>query len=381
MALAQLQTNNWPVRDEFTFSQPHQLSFYDLKGPVKQASQIVYENKRRRWWSIRKKEIVVKNFRVGTEFLISFNENGHLTYGIEEREDKSISTFSNRAEVDLIYYEYNQNDRVSVCRTSRGYANAYDSIFYNEADLPARYVDYGFDGKVMNELIYRYDQKDRLIHLDRFYTGSLFTTEDYTYLDSTYEVEAKRYFLSGGFASEKRIHQLNGEILNQKIDYPNGPNSEMNIIRDEDGNVLVYEDKEWNAEGVLTKNQKKEYRYNLNGDIIKANLYGDTQHRKGNYLTSDWNYQYDESGELKQVIGQWYDQAGGVYKKEIESRFYDEKNNLIQINRETGQEGEMNDSNDTKLIYDELGNWLRKEFYFAGKKQYVIVREISYYES
>lgn len=356
------------------------LGYHELVGPVKEVKQSVFEYRRKKWWSLRRKELPVKNANIAPDFLYRFNEAGYLTYGVQEYHDKSIKTFFNIPEVDTMYYEYTSKQKVKVIRTIRGYAVSFDSIFYNAIDQPIRQLNYGYDGRLINEKHYTYDKQDRLDFVEHFFSGTLFQTESISYNDSTYSVEGKQYFISGGFAQEKRVHSLQGELIEQKINYPNGPSSAVHIKRNMDGQIKSYEALEWNPEGVLIKKQRKEYHYDANEKLARLELFEGNPSRDAHYLTTEWVYAYDtRNQQLLSATGRWYTKSGEVYRKEEENRFYDEKGNCITLERNNQNNGETTKTNTLFIQYDDYNNWVTKTIYMEGKEKYGIKRKILYY--
>jgi len=378
--LAQFEGQHFPEADRMNVADHHERTFYDLKGPVKTANQKLYQYKKRRWWSIRKKKALIQHDLIAKTYSLVYNEQGNLLSSQEMISDVDFQFNGNEMIQEEFLYEYTRENQIKTIRVRRKNAIRFDSVFYSPTQLPVRSVSYDFYGALANVTEYTYYDDQQIKKRVHHFYGNILNEESFTYNDSTYSVSAKRFYPSGDYATEKRIHLLEGQLLYHEVKYPEGPHSKVVYQRDNEGRLKAYEKKEWNQDGLLVKDQLKKYAYNQSGQLIEIKVYGHRENAQKQYLTYQLNRSYDERDLLIKEVVIYLNEGGEATNQVLKTLVYDQQGHLVLSQQKSTDQNGNPVSNEWHYMYDGYGNWISKMIFINGAHHYTVERIITYYE-
>jgi hypothetical protein len=360
-------------------SEQYEKAYYDLQGTVKTVDQRLYHFQKQHWWSLKKKKQELVNSLVAKTFTLNYLQNGYLSQSVTAEYDVDYQINGGQHVQEVVKYKYNINHQLTAVQINRKNAFRYDSLFYTVDGSSSRVVSYDFYGDLASEIIFTYDQENRIATCEKkFYHQSL-DDEVFTYQDSTYTVITKKHFPSGEVALGKRVHQLNGQRLYYKTTYPKGPTTEIIWERNRDGLVKRYQRKEWSQDSVLTENGLKEYEYNEDGQLTLISIYGHWEDARKQYLSSKLNRQYDDQGRMTQEVSVDLNRSGEEYRGVQKDFSYDDQGRLSSVLISSFGHIGGSGTNEWQFTYDEQGNWISKNILINGELSYIVERVITYY--
>ncbi len=316
-------------------SQKNDLESLNLKGNVKSVKETSYE-------AIEELSEIIKGKRgamvlgVPLDSYITFNSEGNITEHNKFYSDGSLGFR------ETFKYDGNTTEKTYL-NISQGYITKEVCIYDDKRNLIERKNI--SDNEVINfvnKYKHNYDNQGNITHT--YFEG---------YLSDSYKYNSK------GKLIENFCFNSTGGIV-----------SKITCKYYDNGNYLEREELSYSDDSVIYS-QKTE-KYGING---KMSMYIQTYKGKLDYKIK---YRYNEKGSIVERLEYRLDQENGSNEEFLalnEKYKYDSRNNLIE--KVTTYADSSNGTE--KFKYDKNGNWVEKISFSADIPEYIVERNIVYY--
>ncbi len=313
------------------------VSNYGINGKVKSVKSEVFS-------------LIVENdaFKIGEKInslpfdrnsLLEFNKLGNLT--------SSKEFYSNGKISDEIIYSYDEQDRLIKRKEIDNYygkRSFYDNEFiYDNKDSLSQWIISDKDFKRIHKI--QRDENNRPIKREVIQNDTIFNTYIVKY-DKNNNVISENEF---------KLNNIPIKLLERKFNNQNLKEKEQ-----------IIEYKTWD-----TLNYENKYFYDNNNNLIlgKFIIENDSTYEER-------TYSYHNNGELKKVVNK---PKGNYTYFTIQTEKYNENGNIIE---------RLNEPSDSKpkaiwsyqYKYDSKKNWIEKVNYKDNKPLVIVKRKIEYYE-
>ncbi|MFZ9004337.1 MAG: RHS repeat domain-containing protein [Robiginitalea sp.] len=271
-------------------------------------------------------------------------------------------------------FSYNESGFLLECTNSN--ADGLIRMDVNHYDERGNRIEesrFDSDGEPVYKITYQYDlrgnQIEKVVH---DYRGKPEFRINTTYNEHGGVLKIKKTYISLP-ATDKTIventYDAQGRLLEERMNDLRGP---VKIL-------YAYDHAGNKSEMGLYKSKKRllereTFAYDANGRLIENLIY-----EGEDLLTGKITLAYDEKGNL--TMKSRYSSDGQLLERETHEFKYDTSDNLVmekhqKVYRGTDESSEMS-------VYSNIegkGNWLKKLYYRDGSIQFVVEREIKYYE-
>ena len=294
-----------------------------------------------------------------------------------------------------IYSLIPEKDTFRIGEKVNGMSEDRNSLMqFNQQGNLTSSMEFLYNGKVSNQAIYTYDEKERLTkrkEIDNYGKGSFL---DYEFIYNSQDSVTQTTISDNSF---KRIYKIERDEKNRAIKSEATQNDTVVLIYilkyDQNGNVIVENEfrkkdvpikiveRTFNKENLKEKEQVVEYNtwdtlsyenrffYNKNKNLI---LEKDYIENDSNYTEN--KYSYHNNGEIKEHIIT----PVGSRRFVILTQKFNKNGDRIELSR-TPSDNKPKEVWNNRFKYDSNNNWIEKLEFKDNRPLYIVKRTIEYY--